>query len=110
MANFKNLLCAFIFCAVTVCTASEGKPNIIIIMADDLGYSDLSCYRNNITDQNGSLPSSMTPNIDKLANEGMLFTDFYSGSAVCSPSRSALITGRNATRNGIYNWIPEKSP
>jgi arylsulfatase A len=52
----------------------------------------------------------MTPNIDKLSEQGIIFTDFYAGAAVCSPSRSALLTGRNAVRNGIYNWIPANSP
>lgn len=91
-------------------SAADDPPNIIIFLADDLGYSDVSRYRE-LLNENGVLSAtSMTPNIDNLAGEGMLFTDFYSGSAVCSPSRSALLTGRNATRNGIYNWIPEKSP
>ncbi len=61
-----------------------GKPNIIYILADDLGYGDLSCY--------GQQKFS-TPNIDKLASQGMLFTQHYSGSTVCAPSRSALLTG-----------------
>ena len=60
------------------------KPNIIYILADDLGYGDLSCY--------GQTKFS-TPNIDKLATQGMLFTQHYSGSTVCAPSRSALMTG-----------------
>ena len=60
------------------------KPNVIYILADDLGYGDLSIYgQRNFT----------TPNIDKLASEGMLFTQHYSGSTVCAPSRSALLTG-----------------
>ena len=61
-------------------------PNIIYILADDLGYGDLSCY--------GQTHFS-TPNIDKLASQGMLFTDHYSGSTVCAPSRSALMTGQH---------------
>lgn len=60
------------------------KPNIIYILADDLGYGDLSCY--------GQTKFS-TPNIDKLASQGMLFTQHYSGSTVCAPSRSTLMTG-----------------
>ena len=60
------------------------KPNIIYILADDLGYGDLSCY--------GQTRFS-TPNIDKLAREGMVFTQHYSGSTVCAPSRSTLMTG-----------------
>ena len=87
------------------------NPNIILILADDLGYNDLSCYRNSNHGQSIEFPpTAQTPNIDKLAEHGIRFTDFYCGAAVCSPSRSALITGRNATRVGIYNWIPENSP
>lgn len=63
---------------------AKPKPNIIYILADDLGYGDLSCY--------GQKKIS-TPNIDKLAKEGILFTQHYSGSTVCAPSRSALMTG-----------------
>lgn len=60
------------------------KPNIIYILADDLGYGDLSCY---------GQTNFSTPNIDKLAKDGMLFTQHYAGSAVCAPSRSTLMTG-----------------
>ena len=59
-------------------------PNIIYILADDLGYGDLSSY---------GQEKFKTPNIDKLASQGMLFTQHYSGSTVCAPSRSALMTG-----------------
>lgn len=63
---------------------TSNRPNIIYILADDLGYGDLSCY--------GQSKFS-TPNIDKLAAQGILFTQHYSGSTVCAPSRSALMTG-----------------
>lgn len=64
--------------------ATETPPNIIFAMADDLGYGDLGCYgQKNIK----------TPNIDRLANEGMRFTQFYAGSTVCAPSRCVLMTG-----------------
>ena len=62
----------------------SGKPNIIYIVADDLGYGDLSCYGQN---------KFQTPNIDRLASEGIKFTQHYSGSTVCAPSRCALMTG-----------------
>jgi len=62
------------------------KPNIIFIMADDLGYGDLGCY---------GQKHIRTPNIDKLAVEGMRFTDCYAGSTVCAPSRSVLMTGQH---------------
>ena len=68
------------------------KPNIIYILADDLGYGDLSCY---------GQQNFQTPNIDKLAEEGMMFTQHYSGSAVCSPSRSSLLTGMHTGRTFV---------
>ena len=62
------------------------KPNIIFIMADDLGYGDLGSYGQQII---------QTPNLDKMASEGMRFTECYAGSTVCAPSRSVLMTGRH---------------
>ncbi|MCP4261090.1 MAG: sulfatase-like hydrolase/transferase [Planctomycetes bacterium] len=72
--------------------ASEDKPNFIIIFADDQGYQDVGCF--------GS-PHINTPNLDRMASEGMKFTDFYSAAAVCSPSRAALLTGCYPPRVGI---------
>ncbi len=94
------------------CSKKDDKPpNIIIIAADDLGYNDLTSYRNFDHDHfPNKLPTSQTPHIDRIAKDGVLFTDFYAGASVCSPSRASLITGRNATRVGIYNWIPPNSP
>jgi arylsulfatase A len=86
------------------------KPNIIFLLADDLGYSDISYYRNAYAGHSEQLATSETPAIDELAKEGMHFTDFYAGAPVCSPARAALMTGRNATRVGVYNWIPRNSP
>jgi len=96
----------------TKCTTDTeiGKPNVIVMLADDLGYNDLSCYRNMHLTLSEKPPTANTPHIDQLAAEGMKFTDFYAGAPVCSPSRAALISGRNATRVGIYNWIPGNSP
>src|SRR5258705_13185206 len=68
------------------------KPNIIFIMADDLGYGDLGCY---------GQTKIKTPNIDRLAAEGMRFTQCYAGSTVCAPSRSALMTGQHTGRTRI---------
>jgi len=67
-------------------------PNVIVIYADDLGYGDLSCY---------GADSIYTPHLDQLAAKGVRFTDFYSTSAICSPSRAALMTGQYPIRNGI---------
>ena len=65
-------------------TMKPAKPNIVFILADDLGYGDLSCY---------GQKKFETPNIDRLAKEGMRFTQFYAGATVCSPSRCTLMTG-----------------
>lgn len=105
-----SLLLCWSFTFSNAQAQNSGKPNVILILADDLGYNDVSIYRKAHTEQGERPPTSQTPNIDKLAGQGMRFTDFYAGAAVCSPSRSALITGRNATRVGIYNWIPEEAP
>ena len=102
----KNIAykCLFMLLLMTIgCSenADEPLPNIILFLADDLGYNDVSCYRRMTPGQPDQAPSSITPNIDRLAEEGMRFIDFYAGAAVCSPSRAALLTGRNATRVGI---------
>lgn len=75
---------------------AESKPNILVMLADDLGYSDLSCY--------GSTENE-TPHLDALANQGLRLTDFYAACAVCSPSRAASLTGRFPVRVGVYSWI-----
>jgi arylsulfatase A-like enzyme len=73
-------------------TIDNNKPNIIFILADDLGYGDLSCYgQKNFT----------TPNIDKIAENGIKFTDFYAGSTVCAPSRCSLLTGQHTGHTQI---------
>lgn len=80
------------------CTNMElpKNPNIVLILVDDLGWADVGCYGNTYYE---------TPNIDKLAAEGMKFTNGYAASAVCSPTRGALMTGRYPTRLGITDWI-----
>src|SRR5512146_2777575 len=72
--------------------AIKAAPNIVIILADDLGYGDLGCYGH---------PSIRTPNLDRMAREGVRFTDFYSAAEVCTPSRAALLTGRYPIRSGM---------
>jgi len=74
------------------------KPNIVLIYADDLGYGDVSCYNSD----RGKIP---TPNIDKLATQGMQFTDAHSSSGVCSPSRYTVLTGRYHWRGRLQNGI-----
>ncbi len=82
---------------------AERPPNIIFILADDLGYGDLGCY---------GQEKILTPNLDRMASEGIRFTDFYAGSTVCAPSRSVLMTGQHTghTRirgNARYPLRPE---
>lgn len=77
---------------------NNSKPNIILILADDLGYGDLGCYGQEIIE---------TPNIDKLADDGIRFTQFYSGAPVCAPARCILLTGKhsgNAYIRGNDEW------
>ncbi|HBE66904.1 MAG TPA: arylsulfatase, partial [Planctomycetaceae bacterium] len=75
------------------------QPNVIVLLADDLGFRDIACYGGPV----------QTPNLDSLAEGGVRFTDFYSGCAVCSPSRASLLTGRHHIRTGVYSWIHDAS-
>jgi arylsulfatase A len=74
------------------------KPNFIIIFADDMGYGDLACYGH---------PSIKTPNLDKMAEEGIRLTSFYAAASVSTPSRAGLLTGRYPIRNAPNNFGPE---
>lgn len=74
------------------CGAAALPPNLVIILADDLGYGDLGCYGH---------PSIRTPQLDRMASEGMRFTDFYATAEVCTPTRAALLTGRYPIRSGM---------
>lgn len=80
------------------CQAKPQKPNVIYILADDLGYGDLSAY---------GQKKFTTPHIDRLATEGMKFTDHYSGNTVCSPSRAVLMTGQSPARVHVLGNGPE---
>ncbi|HHW11139.1 MAG TPA: sulfatase [Firmicutes bacterium] len=76
------------------------KPNIVFVLADDLGYMDLSCYGSNFYE---------TPNLDRLAAEGMYFTDAYASSPVCSPSRASILSGKYPATVGVTNYIGGKA-
>jgi len=93
MRYFAYFILAALACGVV---SADGRPNILILFTDDMGYQDVACYGGPIR----------TPHIDRLAAGGMRFTDFYAGAPNCSPSRAALLTGRIAARTGIYNYIP----
>lgn len=83
--------------SLTSLGVAADRPNILVILCDDLGYGDLGCYGH---------PHIKTPNLDKLAADGIRFTDFYSAAPVCSPSRVGLLTGRSPNRAGVFDWIP----
>lgn len=81
-------------------SAAQSRPNMLLIYVDDLGYGDLGSFGH---------PVIQTPNLDRLAREGMTLTNYYAPSALCSPSRAGLLTGRIPYRTGIKSWIPEGS-
>src|SRR2546428_11203624 len=79
--------------------SAAAPPNIVIILADDLGYGDLGCYN-----KDSKIP---TPNLDRLATEGMRFTDAHAPTSVCTPTRYAILTGRYCWRSRLKaNVLP----
>src|SRR5438270_2414149 len=97
-ADFRNwLLLVAGLCACCVPAAAAERPNFIVLLCDDLGYGDLGCFDH---------PVIRTPNLDKLAGEGVRLTHCYASAPVCSASRAGLMTGRNHNRLGIRDWIP----
>lgn len=104
--NRSTLIALYVACIAwshTTHAADEAppQPNLILFLADDLGYGDLACFGH---------PMIKTPNLDAFAKQGVRLTQCYSASAVCSPSRSALLTGRTPHRNGVFTWIAEGAP
>ena len=92
------ILTALLLAPPAALEAAPGRPNIIVILADDLGYGDVHCYN----PERGKIP---TPHLDRLASQGMRFTDAHSSSGVCSPSRYALLTGRYHWRSRLQQGI-----
>lgn len=93
------ILCALIFFSVSAFSQEKEGFNILLIHVDDLGAADLGVFGSDFYE---------TPNIDRLASEGMLFTQSYAAAAICSPSRAALMTGKYPARTGITDWIRAK--
>ncbi|HSL85833.1 MAG TPA: sulfatase-like hydrolase/transferase, partial [Bacteroidales bacterium] len=103
MKNTKLLFGIGVAAAIPVisslnsCKSEIKKPNIIFILIDDYGYADLGCYGSTFYE---------TPNIDRLAEEGIRFTDAYAACPVSSPTRAAIMTGLYPVNTGITDWIP----
>jgi arylsulfatase A len=95
MAGF--LAAALMLGHTVLASDSSNKPNILLILADDLGWADLACYGNEFHE---------TPNLDRLAKGGMLFTNAYAASTVCSPTRASILSGKYPARTGVTDWIP----
>lgn len=93
----RLLLCALVLGVFPAASPAADRPNFLVILCDDLGYGDLACYGH---------PHIQTPNLDRLAAEGMRLTSCYSAAPVCSPSRVGLMTGRSPNRAGVFDWIP----
>ena len=93
--NTFALLC--VLCSTVIAGAGE-KPNIVYIICDDLGYGDVQC----LAPETSKIP---TPNADRLASEGMIFTDAHSGSSVCSPTRYGIMTGRYSWRTWLQKGV-----
>ena len=90
-----RLILILLFASVAV-SARAQKPNIVLVVVDDLGWADLTCQGSTYFE---------TPNIDRLASGGMRFTDAYAACAVCSPTRAAVMTGRYPARLGLTDWM-----
>lgn len=90
------LLVSLVAPTVSSAQTKPSKPNIVVFLADDMGWGDTATYGH---------PLIKTPNLDKLASEGVKFTQCYSACGVCSPSRSAILTGRTPYRNGVYRHL-----
>ncbi len=93
--NAIGLIALALFLMPCVGLSATKRPNVVVLLADDLGWKDIGCYGG----------PAKTPALDGLAARGVRFTDFHSGASVCSPSRATLLTGRQHLRAGVYSWI-----
>jgi arylsulfatase A len=102
--NMRQLVCALfsllLFNASSRAQSQNQKPNIIFILADDLGWGELGCYGNTFNE---------TPNLDKLSTQGLKFTQAYAAAPICSPTRAALMTGQYPARVRITDFLPGKT-
>ncbi len=101
MRSFPLLLTACFLLQPGALTANTGKnaprPNFLFLLVDDLGWADLGCYGSTFHE---------TPHLDRLAKEGVRFTDAYTAASICSPTRASIMTGKHPVRVDITDWIP----
>jgi arylsulfatase A-like enzyme len=95
-----KIIVFFIHFILVPVSIAERKPNIVFVLADDLGWAELGCYGNKFNE---------TPNLDRMASEGMRFTHAYAAAPVCSPYRAALLTGLHPARLGIVDYLRPNS-
>ena len=101
-AAVLRFLCLYL-CSLCLCgdyLRAADKPNVVLILIDDLGQRDLGCYGSKFY---------KTPNVDQLAKDGIRFTDFYAACPVCSPTRASIVTGKYPPRVGITDWLPGRA-
>lgn len=100
--NLLSITSVLVGCKLdTEQSQQSNPPNVIFLLVDDLGWTDLSCYGSSFYE---------TPNIDRLAQKGMRFTDAYAACSVCSPTRASILTGKYPARLNITDWIPGQDP
>lgn len=97
MRRILLLCCSCLYLMSLAAAAAEQRPNVVILLADDLGSKDIGCDGGPVK----------TPTLDKLAAKGVRFADFHSGAPVCSPARATLLTGRHHLRTGVYTVIQD---
>ena len=97
VSTITTIFVSSLLCSTIIHAKENRKPNVIVFLVDDLGPGELVCYASKFHE---------TPNIDALAKQGMRFTQAYSGSTLCSPSRAAILTGRSPARLHLTDWIP----
>ena len=99
---FRLLVCLLYASLLSLSVqADSDRPNIILILTDDQGIGDVAAYGND---------DILTPNMDRIAEKGTMFTSFYANASVCSPSRAAVLTGRVPQRAGVPGNVPPPPP
>ena len=99
--NLRRQYWVWVLMALLMSACAQKKPNVVFILVDDLGWNDVGYMGSTFHE---------TPNVDQLSKEGLVFTQAYAASSVCSPTRAALMTGKHPVRLGITDWIPGANP